>query len=48
MRLEAIMRDFPRAVDLGARFGSVPFVVLYRKHALKRPALRFIFEQLTG
>jgi DNA-binding transcriptional LysR family regulator len=37
-----------RAMDLGPRFGSVPFVVLYRKHALKRPALRFIFEQLTG
>jgi DNA-binding transcriptional LysR family regulator len=37
-----------RSLDLGPRFGSVPFVVLYRKHALKRPALRFIFEQLTG
>jgi DNA-binding transcriptional LysR family regulator len=37
-----------RALDLGPKFGAVPFVVLYRKHALKRPALQFIFDQLTG
>ena len=37
-----------RALDLGPNFGTAPFVVLYRKHALKRPALQFIFDQLTG